>query len=160
MITQPAKVIETFDSYCLVETIPKSACPRCAEGKGCGGGILAQAFANKTYRIEVPYTSTLDNTSISQPSKGTAVLLSMSSNGLLLASMVMYLLPLVLMVLCSLMISIYISNSDFYTVLGAVIGLLFGALLASRLSRILINSGVTQAYMIEQQQSNCWYPAP
>ena len=159
MITQPAKVIDTFDSYCLVETIPKSACPRCAEGKGCGGGILAQAFANKTYRMRVPYSSSLDQQDITQPVVGSSVLVRMSSNGLLLASMVMYLLPLLTMMIISILVSVYISSSDIYTVSGAVAGLLVGAMLASRLSKLLILSGVTQAHLIELKESNCWYPA-
>ena len=159
MITQPAKVIDTFDSYCLVETIPKSACPRCAEGKGCGGGILAQAFANKIYRMQIPYSSSLDHQDISQPAIGSAVLVGMSSNGLLLASMVMYLLPLLSMIIVAILTSVYISNSDIYTVSGAVVGLLVGAMIASRCSKLLILSGVTQAHLIELNESNCWYPA-
>ncbi len=51
MIVQPARVIAETDVSYLLETLPKSACPRCEAGQGCGGGILAQAFANKTYQL-------------------------------------------------------------------------------------------------------------
>ena len=156
MITQPAKVLETFDTYCVVETIPKSACPRCAEGKGCAGGILAQAFANKIYQIHVSYNNH-DEQETKRPAIGTQVTIAMSSNGLLLASMVMYLVPLMMMIFSALLTSIYLSNADGYTTSAALIGLLSGALMASKLSRLLIISGVTQAQMIPTDKNNCWH---
>ena len=159
MITQPAKVLASFDDHCVVETIPKSACPRCAEGKGCGGGILAQAFANKTYQLKVPYTSELTSSDISVPNVGTHVLVAMSSNGLLMASIVMYFLPLILMILAGVGTATWISNEDGYTVLASGLGLLIGAIAASRLSKLLIDSGVTEPHLIEFERSNCWYPA-
>lgn len=159
MITQPAKVLHSFDDYCVVETIPKSACPRCAEGKGCGGGILAQAFANKTYQLRVPYSSTLNDQEISEPAVGSPVMVAMSSNGLLLASVVMYLLPLLSMIALAVVTSIWISNADSYTVSAALLGLGIGAMVASKLSKFLIASGVTQPHIIELERSNCWYPA-
>ncbi len=157
MITQPAKVIDAFDSYCLVETIPKSACPRCAQGKGCGGGILAQAFANKIYRLRVPYTSECDDDPVGV---GSDVLLGMNSNGLLMASLVLYLLPLLTMISVTLLTALYINNSDVYTVAAAATGLAIGALGASIISKRLIRSGMTQAQIIQNKQVNCWYPAP
>ena len=159
MITQPAKVLHSFDDYCVVETIPKSACPRCAEGKGCGGGILAQAFANKTYQLEVPLSETLSDQVSSAPRAGTVVMVAMSSNGLLLASAVMYLLPLLVMIIFALATSIWISDADGYTLSSAVIGLGIGALLASKLSKLLIISTVTEPQLVELDDSTCWYPA-
>ena len=159
MITQPAKVIATCADYCLVETIPKSACPRCAEGKGCGRGILAQAFAYKTYQLQVPSASEPSEPSKAQPEIGEHVLVAMNSNGLLLASVVMYLLPLLSMIMAAVLTALWFSNEDIYTVLAAVLGLGFGAVLASRLSKSLIKSGITAPLLVELERSNCWYPA-
>jgi len=44
-------------------------------------------------------------------------------------------------------------------VLAAVLGLGFGAVLASRLSKSLIKSGITAPLLVELERSNCWYPA-
>ncbi len=153
MILQPARIIAAHPDHYLVETLPKSACPRCAEGKGCGGGILAQAFANKTYQISVPQQA--DN----QHHVNELVQVALQSQALLVAALVMYLLPLLTLIAGAFLLGISFNFSDFYTVSGAVIGFALGALLARKLSRTLIESGQSRPFILEQPSDSCFYQA-
>lgn len=161
MITQPARVIGISADHCMVKTIPKSACPRCEVGKGCGGGILAQAFANKTYQLKVPLSTSLvsDSETAMAVKQDQTVIIGVASTGLLMASMVLYMFPLVLMILGAFMAGYFVSFDDVYTVIGALSGMIIGAVTASRLSKFLIESGAAQPFIVEDEQDNCWYQA-
>jgi len=153
MITQPARVIEVTNSSYILETLPKSACPRCAAGKGCGGGILAQAFANKTYRMKLTKFEQTDH------SVNEMVQIGIDSNGLLWASMALYLLPLMLMIIGAYAVGSFGQYSDGFTLSGAIIGVVIGAVIAKRVSRNLIESNITQPFIIDKPTESCWYPA-
>jgi hypothetical protein len=63
------------------------------------------------------------------------------------------------MIIAAVLTALWFSNEDIYTVLAAVLGLGFGAVFASRLSKSLIKSGITAPLLVEFERSNCWYPA-
>jgi len=149
MIKQPAKVISESDSSYLLETLAKSACPKCAAGEGCGGGILATAFANKTYRLSVKKSKQLQVNDLVQ--------VGIESSVLIRASMVLYLLPLLFMVISAVLAGSLISNHDLYTVTGAIIGMLTGAFTAKLLSRRYLNEQLSTAVLLDEE--NCWHQA-
>lgn len=153
MILQPARIIAATPDHYLLETLPKSACPRCAEGKGCGGGILAQAFANKTYKLSIPLSSTDNN----QHHENEMVQVGMHSQSLLMAALVMYLLPLTMLLAGSLGLGLLFGFDDKITVLGAVLGMVIGVLIANKLSRSMIESGQTRPFIVEEPGDSCFY---
>ncbi len=148
MIKQPAKVIaETSTSY-LLETLPKAACPRCEAGNGCGGGILAQAFANKTHRLSINKNKPLK---LQQ-----SVQLGISSSILIRASIILYFLPLLMMVIAAIVVGNFMNDHDLYTVLAATGGFLVGAIFAKGLSEIFLKQGMASLTIIDDTNS-CWY---
>ena len=155
MILQPARIITASTDHYILETLPKSACPRCAEGKGCGGGILAQAFANKTYQLTIHYDAELSPAH----HENELVQVGMNSNGLLIAALIMYLLPLVLLMSCAALFGALFGFDDQFTVTGAVIGLVVGVLISNRLSRKHIESGQSRPFIVEEPDKSCYYKA-
>ena len=147
MIKQPATVIaETANAY-LLETLPKSACKRCAEGKGCGGGILAQAFANKTYQLSIDKNKQLKLKDL--------VYIGIRSSLLVRASLLLYLLPLIVMVTVALVASSLTSGEDVYTVPAAIIGLIIGALISRTISNHYINENASPV-LLNDDKNDCY----
>ena len=151
MIKQPATVIAETDTSYLLESLPKSACPRCAEGKGCGGGILAQAFANKTYQLSINKNIPLQI--------GELVQIGIKSSLLVRASLLLYLLPLISMVTVAMIAGSLTNDQDIFTVTGAIIGIIIGILVAKKLSNNYINNGMVSTVLIIDDEDDCWYKA-
>ena len=149
MIIQPAKVIAETDSSYLLETLPKSACPRCESGKGCGGGILAQAFANKTYQLSINKNKPLLLDEMIQ--------VGIKSTMLVRASMVLYLVPLIFMVSGAVVIGNYTENQDLYTVIAAICGFLIGVYIARILSGYFMKKGLASPVLVEDDKNSCWF---
>ena len=139
MITQPAKIIKETDTSYLVETLPKSACAKCDAGEGCGGGILAKAFSNKSYQL------TLEKKFIqtkSKPQLDDFIQIGIPSSLIVRASIIMYLLPLLLMLLVAGLAGYFIANTDIYTVPAAALGLIVGVMASKALSLYYFKSGI------------------
>ena len=151
MIIQPAKVIAETDFNYILETLPKSACPRCDAGEGCGGGILAKAFANKTYQLSINKNTQLKINELVQ--------IGIKSSVLVRASLLLYLLPLTFMLVGALIAGRLNMNQDVYTVTGAIIGIISGIFAAKTISIHTIKNGMTSPVLIEDDQNNCWYQA-
>jgi sigma-E factor negative regulatory protein RseC len=151
MIKQPAKVIAETKLTYLLESLPKSACPQCDAGKGCGGGLLAKAFSNKTYQLELTKTKKLGINEIVQ--------IGIPSQLLVRASFIVYFLPLLSMIITALVAGLYTENQDVYTVSGAIIGFIVGLLIAKLLSNKLYKIGISSPVLIENDKDSCWYQA-
>jgi len=151
MIKQPAKVIAETESSYLLESLPKSACPQCDAGKGCGGGLLAKAFSNKTYQLELNKNRKLNINQIVQ--------IGIPSKLLVRASFIVYFLPLLLMILTALVAGLYTNNQDIYTVSGAVLGFVGGLFIANYSSNRLYKMGISSSVLIGNEKDSCWYQA-
>ena len=151
MIRQPAKVIaETATDY-LLETLPKSACPRCEAGNGCGGGILASAFANKKFNLRIPKNKILN--------LGDLIQIGIPSTVLIKASIMLYLLPLIFMICGAVLLGHFNENKDLYTVTGASLGMLFGFWTGKFLSSHIFKGSDVSPVLIEDDEDSCWYKA-
>ena len=151
MIVQPARVIAETDVSYLLETLPKSACPRCEAGQGCGGGILAQAFANKTYQLSINKNTPLKMNELVQ--------IGIKSSLLVRASMLLYLVPLIFMVAFAVLVGSFTDYKDLFTVSGAVIGMLLGIFVAKKLSNLAIHDSISSPVLIDDNKDSCWYQA-
>ena len=147
MIKQPATVIAETETAYLLETLPKSACRRCAEGKGCGGGILAQAFANKTYQLSVAKNTRLNINEL--------VFVGIQSSVLVRASLLLYLLPLIFMITLAVVASSLTNGEDLFTVPAAVLGLFTGALISRSLSNNYINDNASPV-LLNDEKIDCF----
>jgi len=149
MIIQPARVIGETDSSYLLETLPKSACPRCEAGKGCGGGILAQAFANKTYHLDINKSKPLKLHELIQ--------IGIKSSILVRASVVLYFIPLIFMVAAAVVAGYLTEAQDLYTVLAAMAGFVVGVMIAKKLSNYYLKQGITSPVLVDDDKNACWY---
>ncbi len=151
MIIQSARVIAETDVSYLLETLPKSACPRCEAGQGCGGGILAQAFANKTYQLSLDKNTALKINELVQ--------IGIKPSLLVRASMILYLVPLIFMVALAVLAGSFTNYQDLYTVAGAAVGMLVGIFVAKKLSNLAIHDSISSPVLIDDNKDSCWYQA-
>ena len=91
MIEEVGTVTAVDEKHIWVETQVKSTCGACEANQDCGTGTIAKAFAPKTEQLVLPRTCDVQ--------VGQEVKLGIPERHLLLASAVMYLLPLVVMIL-------------------------------------------------------------
>ena len=72
----------------------KIDCLRCAEGKGCGGGILARWLGNRQFSVRAFY-----DTSCQAPKAGDFVSIGVPANYIIKLAAIMYGLPLLMLLL-------------------------------------------------------------
>ena len=72
----------------------KIDCLRCAEGKGCGGGILARWLGNRQFSVRAFYDSSNQN-----PKVGDFVSIGVPANYIIKLAAIMYGLPLLMLLL-------------------------------------------------------------
>lgn len=127
MITESGKVVAVTSEHAWVQTIRANACQSCSARNGCGQKVLAAATGGRANQVRV-FNSV--NACV-----GEEVTLGINESALLGASLLVYALPLLLMVMAS-MIGHYLSDgSDFAAMLGAAAGLASGFLISRQLQR-------------------------
>ena len=70
----------------LVQSESQAGCPRCAAGKGCGGGIFGKLLGNRLRQVEVGGAAGL--------ASGDLVMIAISETLLLWGSLIIYITPL------------------------------------------------------------------
>lgn len=53
MIKETGRVERVEDGYAWVVCAGQAACARCAEGRGCGGGLLGRLLGDRLHRVRV-----------------------------------------------------------------------------------------------------------
>lgn len=125
MITESGRVIAEKGDCVWVQTIRASACQSCAARSGCGQKVLATATGGRANQILVANTV--------HARVGDEVTIGIDERALLGASMLVYALPLVLMVIASVLGHRLSGGQDAIAMLGAVIGLGSGFFAGRRL---------------------------
>ena len=120
MILETGTVVAIESDSLWVETIQKSACDACVAEKGCGQKFLSK-LAGKTTSIRV----LLNGQSRKDFSLGQSVNIGIPEDVIVLASLLVYLLPIVGAVAGAALIGS--SGTDLQAMVGAVAGLLAGA---------------------------------
>lgn len=128
MILETGTVVVVETDSLWVETIQKSACEVCVAEKGCGQKFLSK-LAGKTTRIRV----LLNKQSKQHYSLGQSVTIGIPEDVIVLASLLVYLLP----VLGALVGVAFVGTSggDLQGITGALSGLLLGGLLVRLYSK-------------------------
>lgn len=125
MITEKGTVIALKDDRVWVQTIRQSACESCSARSGCGQRVLASASRGRANQILVENTV--------RARVGDDVTIGIDEQALLGASLIVYALPLLLMVLASILGHRLSGGADVGAIVGAVGGLLAGFLVGQKL---------------------------
>lgn len=104
-----------------VEASRQSACAACSAKKSCGQGALSDWMSGSSVELSVVNPSRL------KPNVGQSVVVGLEESSLIKASMLIYLVPLVLLVLMAIVARAFGAGEGFQ-ILAAVAGLVTGFL--------------------------------
>ncbi|MFO7994676.1 MAG: SoxR reducing system RseC family protein [Marinobacter sp.] len=124
MITETGKVVAVSGDRVWVQTIRTSACESCSARNGCGQRALAGVSGGRANQVLV--TNTLG------ARVGDEVTVAIEESALLSASLLVYALPLVLMVLGAVTGHQLSEGQDAAAMLGAALGMGAGFIVARR----------------------------
>lgn len=127
MITETGRVVAVDAGRAWVQSIRQSACQSCSARQGCGQRALAGISGGRANQVLV------DNHL--QARVGDTVTLSIAESALVNASLLVYALPLVLMVLGTVLAHEGSGGSEGFAMLGAASGLGLGFALARSAQR-------------------------
>ncbi|MDI9246125.1 SoxR reducing system RseC family protein [Marinobacter sp. CHS3-4] len=125
MITEQGKVIAVTGDQVWVRTIRSSACESCSARSGCGQRVLASASNGRANQILV--------TNHLGAQVGDEVAVAIEESALLTASLLVYAVPLLLMVLGAVVGQQWLPAQDMGAIIGALAGLGGGFALARRI---------------------------
>ncbi len=127
MISETATVLRVTGDTAWVSCASQSGCQRCAEGRGCGGGVFGRILGDRLREVRVDVGG--------HPLRvGDQVEIGLSELDLLRASLMMYLVPLVGMLALAVIAGLTISpawREPGVAIAGAA-GLFAGLVLARR----------------------------
>jgi sigma-E factor negative regulatory protein RseC len=118
MITETGKVVGLKGDHAWVQTIRTSACQSCSARSGCGQRALASVSGGRANQVLVANAL--------GARVGDEVVIGVDEQSVLTASLAVYGLPLVLMVLGSIAGYRWFGGSDLTAIVGAVAGLAGG----------------------------------
>jgi len=125
MLEERAQVVETAGQDVLVETIRQSACASCNASKGCGQKLLSEIGQGERFRVLArnPQGYVLQ--------QGDNVVLGLEEASFLSASVMVYLMPLIAMMMLALLADLMQLSEPLVALSGAV-GLGGGLLVVRR----------------------------
>jgi sigma-E factor negative regulatory protein RseC len=128
LITETGRVLEVDGEWAWIACRRQIECARCAEGRGCGGGVLGKLLGDRLHRVR----ATTGNLQIAA---GDLVTIGLAEHAILQAAAVVYLAPL-LAALAGGAIAVAVTDGgDLAAIAGAIGGLLGGLAWARRYSR-------------------------
>ncbi|MCP1726671.1 sigma-E factor negative regulatory protein RseC [Natronospira proteinivora] len=120
MIREQGRIVRTQAGRAWIEARSRLDCPRCAEGRGCGGGLLGRWLGDRLNRVEA---ANPDN----HPS-GSWVELGLDERDLFIAALLVYLPPLFGLLLGATLAQVFLGLAEGWVVLLALLGLALGLL--------------------------------
>lgn len=122
MITETGRVVAVMGDKAWVQTIRASACESCSARSGCGQRVLANASSGRANQVLV--------SNHLSARVGDEVTVAIEESALLSASLLVYALPLLLMVLGAVTGQQLFPAQDAGAIAGAITGLAGGFILA------------------------------
>lgn len=126
MVEEQVQVVEVRGSQLMLEAQTQSACGNCSASKGCGTSVLSKVLGRKFSRFQAKNTV--------NARAGDTVVVGLSEEALLKASLVMYLVPILGMILVALLadslLAASVDSRDLWIAAAALLGLAGGAVLA------------------------------
>lgn len=123
MIEETAIITKKIGTSVMFEIERKTACGLCGQTRGCGNAKLGQLLghAQQPAQAENPIDANV----------GDYVVVGIEEKVLLSAALYLYVIPLFGLLLGAALAQLFFQN-DFYTILGCVVGLLFGLYIAKQ----------------------------
>ncbi|MEJ2514780.1 MAG: SoxR reducing system RseC family protein [Gammaproteobacteria bacterium] len=118
MITEAGRVLALEGDHAWIACRRQVECARCAEGKGCGGGVLGRLLGDRLHRVRA-------GTGGLALEVGDQVLIGLQEDAVMRAAVVVYLVPLVLAVIGGLA-GYSVSDADLAAAVGAAAGIALG----------------------------------
>lgn len=121
MIEEAGRVTAVEGDYAWVETQRQSTCGSCAARSGCGTSVLSRVLGQKSVRVRA-----LDRVGTAV---GDDVIVGLDDSALLRGSMAVYLVPLLALMAGAIMAEAVAPQwglGDGFTMLGGILGLVFG----------------------------------
>ena len=128
MIEEAALVSQVHGSRVWIEVDRRSACAACASSDGCGQKRINDWFPSKRVTVEV------DNPNNLIVSPGQTVTVGLEEGALVKASLILYLLPLLGLIISPILLSIF-GFSEIFQIVGAILGFTVGLLFTRALGR-------------------------
>ncbi|MGK0440373.1 MAG: sigma-E factor negative regulatory protein RseC [Pseudohongiellaceae bacterium] len=130
MLTEVGRVVAVESDGLWVETVQKSTCNSCSAQKGCGYGLLNETAHQRRNQLKV----TADQAPEGGFKVNDVVQLELPEHLLVRGALMVYLLPLVVMLACATVSTLFFVVEG-YIVLAAAAGLLAGFVGVADLSR-------------------------
>ena len=134
-------VVSLVDDHSItVNCRSKIDCVRCAQGKGCGGGILARWLGDRQFSVKSFYDS-----STQFPKIGDFVAIAIPANRIVKLAAIMYGIPLLLMIVLLVIQVTFFSNLPELGVITLAIAALF---IGFKVSSLLVEKANAQGLML------------
>lgn len=128
MITETGRVLEVEGDWAWVACRRQVECARCAEGRGCGGGVLGKLLGDRLHKVRAA-------TGAVAVEPGDQVLIGLSEEAVMRAAAAVYLVPLLLALAGGVAVATLAGGGDLAALAGAAGGLVLGLGWARRYSR-------------------------
>jgi sigma-E factor negative regulatory protein RseC len=128
LITETGRVLEVDGRWAWVACRRQAECARCAEGRGCGGGILGRMLGDRLHKVRAA-------TGAVTVRPGDQVLIGLGEEVVLRAAAAVYLLPLLLALGGAVAAAALTGAGDPAAIAGAAGGLVLGLAWARGYSR-------------------------
>ncbi len=145
LVKETARVVSVDGEYAWVEAQATSGCQSCEVNQSCGTGLLRHMFGRRIFHHRI--RNTLD----ARP--GELVIVGVPQGGLLLASLIIYSLPIVTLFAAALVAQVLLFP-EWGIVLVALFGLAFGLLMSGWAGKRLEKSVKTRISMLCKADSN------
>lgn len=119
MITETGRVLEVEGDWAWVACRRQVECQRCAEGRGCGGGVLGKLLGDRLHKVRAA-------TGAVAVEPGDQVLIGLGEDAVMRAAAAVYLVPLLLALAGGVAATTLAGGGDLAALAGAVAGLVLG----------------------------------
>lgn len=145
VLKETGRIVDIQDDSLWVETIQRSTCGSCVAEKGCGQTLLRKLGVEPSY-LRVPLPKNIQrNYSVND-----SVVIGIPDDIVVKASLLLYLLPLVLLLVFSGIAHTYYVG-DAVSILAGVAGFAIGCLLLRWHSHYYRNDKRHQAFLVEDE---------
>jgi len=118
VIRERGRIVRTQNERAWVEASSRLDCPRCQEGKGCGGGLLGRWLGDRLHEVQVRNPERIP--------EGSWVEMALDERRLMVAALMMYLPPLMTMLLGACIAQLGLKLGEPGVILWAVVGFFLG----------------------------------
>jgi sigma-E factor negative regulatory protein RseC len=119
VITETGRVVEVHGEWALVACRRQVECPRCAEGRGCGGGVLGKLLGDRLHKVRAV-------TGAVAVTPGDQVVIGLGEDAVLRAALVVYLVPLLAALAGGAAVGVGLGAGEAGSMAGAVAGFVLG----------------------------------